>query len=233
MRPDVVPTELTCLLLLVRYGCLDEHSSVFCSFYSDIYTYLILTHFPFATIILLSSLLIELNNPGFNCYLVNWYSHVHSHSFLVCFQDWRGHDKTLKFNRDLNTGDNRFVFQSDPLGVNGSTASPTTAASTSVNIPSSGQKQSSLDSGSKPLTLDEAASTIRRRCTSECLTRLADDPFSSPTHYLPTSQSPLSLSIDESLEMNSGSPLSTNTLKLDFMSRWVGVESWDSVPRTR
>ena len=81
---------------------------------------------------------------------------------------------------------------------------------------------SPMHMGDYPLSLQEAAAAVRRRCTSENLTTMPDSPGHSGYGQfgLTVPRSPLSLSIDEDLEL----PAKTNTvpeMKKDFMTRSV------------
>ncbi|KAK0048974.1 DENN domain-containing protein 4B [Biomphalaria pfeifferi] len=80
------------------------------------------------------------------------------------------------------------------------------------------QGQSSLERGEMPLTFEEAAETIRRRCTSECLTSESGfgSSLDSPTHFF--QRSPLSLSIEEETPQGTASSEQPGIRK-DFMTR--------------
>ena len=83
---------------------------------------------------------------------------------------------------------------------------------------------SSIHLDDSPLSLPEAAAAIRRRCTSECLTNSTDASSQGGGYYncypgsLNVPRSPLSLSIDEDVDLPAG-PAAVPEMKKDFMTR--------------
>ena len=87
---------------------------------------------------------------------------------------------------------------------------------------------SSMHLEDSPLSLSEAASAIRRRCTSECLTNSTDASGQGGGLYncypgsLNVPRSPLSLSIDEDVDLPTR-PSAVPEMKKDFMTRYGGL----------
>ena len=87
---------------------------------------------------------------------------------------------------------------------------------------------SSMHLEESPLSLEEAAAAIRRRCTSECLTNATGGGSPGGGGYyncypgsLNVPRSPLSLSIDEDVDLPTA-PAALPEMKKDFMTRYGG-----------
>ncbi|KAH9487854.1 C-myc promoter-binding protein [Bulinus truncatus] len=131
----------------------------------------------------------------------------------IYIKDWREDSQLVTNSEQSYPTQEKLLASTDlPDGALLSTAAQSNSPSNQDDV------QSSLERGEMPLTFEEAAETIRRRCTSECLPDRG--PFGSsldsPTHLF--QRSPLSLSIEE--ENEQGVPGSDKTaIKKDFMSR--------------
>ncbi|CAL1526082.1 unnamed protein product [Lymnaea stagnalis] len=134
----------------------------------------------------------------------------------VYIKDWRGDAKALVFNNEQT-----YPIQEKLLANSDQPDGLAVSKLEEVGTPPDPESvQSSLDRGDMPLTMEEAASTIRRRCTSECLTNVTDTtPFGSSMDSPPHTfqRSPLRLSIEEEAEL--GECPQDNSVKKEFMSR--------------
>ncbi|KAK7491704.1 hypothetical protein BaRGS_00016960 [Batillaria attramentaria] len=133
----------------------------------------------------------------------------------VYVKDWRGQRKSMLLSSDSNP---------EGLVVPPPDSTPTPADRDHGPLPStegengSGDMVSSMHLAEFPLSLQEAAAAVRRRCASESLTDATDSIGGYYNYYPESPKSPLCLSIDEDTELPT-SPASVPEMKKDFMTR--------------
>ncbi|XP_012934851.1 DENN domain-containing protein 4B [Aplysia californica] len=144
----------------------------------------------------------------------------------IYIKDWRGDKKSVVFSGDMGTTpQEKLLASSGPMDA--SQSSKVDFQIGDDGSPVAEPEHSSLEKGEMPLSLEEAAGTMRRRCTSECLTQAIDNislgsAIDSPTRHAPL-RSPLSLSTEEEeFESEHGcksNPYESRCVTKEFMSR--------------